>query len=210
MLIGTGDVRTWLQIPEGDNDPNAKIESLIKAVQKFIDNYVGYPLEANTYTSLPEFCQLDGTGEAWIYVPVYPLSSVSNVCIDSDRDFGAGTTLDVSSDIYFYKNGKIVSEAGYFTNGRRNVRIDYVAGYAPVAGGTYNAAVSSYPIGEDMLQVMREMVSKEYKEGATMIQSAENEATAQTFQQMLASNSFWRQTLNIYKNYSQGLMGHGE
>lgn len=207
-LIGTSDVRTWLQLAEGDNTPNAKIASLITAVQKFADNYVGYPIEANTYTSNPEYCILDGTGSYVIYLPISPISSISDVRVDADRVFGDGTELDVTNDIFFYKNGKVISEGGYFTRGHRNVRVDYVAGYAPVTGGTHNAAVSSYPIGDDMKQTMLEMVTKSFKEGATLIHTAENEAAGQTIQQMLATNSFWRKTLNVYKDYSQGLMGY--
>ena len=209
-LIGTGNVRTWLTLAEGDNTPNAKIASLITAVQKFVDNYVGYPIEANTYTSNPEFCILDGTGESFIYLPIYPVSSISDVRIDSEREFGSGTEINVTDDIFFYKNGKVVSEDGYFLRGRQNVRIDYKAGYAPVTGGTHDNAVSSYPIGEDMKQTMLEMVTKSFKEGATLIHTAETEGEGRTIQQMLATNSFWRKTLNVYKDYSQNLMGYAE
>jgi len=206
MLIGTGDVRTWLALPDEDTRPNEKISSLIKAVQEFCDNYTGRKLEAATYgsTANESINLIDGTGKSWVYVPNPPISMISSVSVDSDRGFGAGTLVP-TGDVYFYpKSGKIVSEGGSFISGHRNVNIHYNGGYAPVKGGTHDNAVSTYPIPYDLQQTMVEMVSQSMKEGVTMIHSVESEDKP-TFVQMLTQNSFWRNTLNRYKMYVVGL-----
>ena len=203
MLISTGTVRTWLSIATDDITPNAKIDSLIKAIQDFCDSYTGRELEAGIYTSDVNNCIFDGSGKAWIYTKQYPLSHVNDIRVDADREWGSGAIV-ATNDVYFYPSGKIVSEAGYFTKGRRNVRIDYNAGYAPVVGGTHNSAVGSYPCPYDLQQTMVEMVVQSFKEGITMVHTVENENNL-NFVQMLSQKSFWRKTLNNYKNYAIGL-----
>lgn len=206
MLINTSTVRTWLALKDGDDKPNAKIENLIKAVQKFCDVYTGRQLEAQQYLTDPQFSYYDGDSKPWIYTKQYPVSHVNSINIDSDRVFGAGTVLS-TADIFYYPSGKIVSEAGYFTRGRRNVLIDYNAGYAPIVGGTHNSAVSSYPAPYDLTQTMTEMVSQSFKEGITLVHTVQTGGAEQTpkFIQMLSKNSFWRRTLNAYKRLDIGL-----
>lgn len=207
-LISTGAVRTWLKLAAADTGPNDKIASLINAVEDFCDSYTNRKLEAVVYSSDLENCHYDGPGGYWLYTKQYPISSIQNIRIDSDRDFGDSTVL-VSDDYYFYPSGKLISEGGYFTRGHRNVRIDYTAGFAPVLGGTHNNAISTYPCPYDLQQVIIEMVAKSMKEGITMIHTVQSEE-APTFQQMLTAKSFWRTTLNKYKNYAIGLEGYDE
>ena len=126
-LIGTGDVRTWLNIPDGEKQPNDKLSQLCTAVQSFVETYLNRKLEAQRFATHPDYCYFDGTGQPFIYVPIYPISNVYEVAVDNARDFGSGSLIG-TNDIFFYPDGKIVSEQGYFTRGRRNVRIDYLAG----------------------------------------------------------------------------------
>lgn len=208
-LISTADLRTWMGITEGDKEPNAKLASIILAVEDFVDSYTNRKLEAAVYRTHPDYSYLDGMSTRYIYLPVYPVSYVSEVNVDSERTFGSGTVIP-SSDIFFYPStGKVVSEGGYFTSGRRNVRFDYIAGYAPVVGGTHNATVSSYPIPNDLKQVMIEMCVNSFKEGITAVHTVQNEAQI-SFTQMLTDNSFWKNVLNKYKNFSASLEGREE
>lgn len=201
-LISTADLRQWMGIEAGDKQPNAKLDSLSSAIQDFVDSYTNRKLEAQTYRTDPMFCYLDGTGCSYIYAPQYPISYVTEVAIDADRVFDSAT-LVASADLFWYPSGKIVSEAGYFTKGRRNVRLDYIAGYAPVVGGTHNAAVSSYPIPMDLKQTMIEMCVESFKEGITAVHTVESQDpnVSPRFVQLLSQNSFWRNTLIKYKAF---------
>ena len=208
-LISTSDLRIWLSIEEGDKGPNTKLDSVSKAVEDFVDSYCMRPLEARTYFNHFDYSIMDGQGTSWIYLPIFPVSYVSSVYVDNDRDF-ASSALIASDDIFFYSNGKVVSEGGYFTRGRRNVRIDYTAGYAPVVGGTHNSAISTYPIPLDLKQVLIEMAVDVYKEGATAIHTVESQTGEIKMIQMLSKNSFWRNVLNKYKDFSASLRGREE
>lgn len=209
-LISTSDLRSWLGIEEGDKGPNAKLDSISKAIEDFVDSFTNRKLEAARYNSDPQFTYFDGSGLSYIYAPQYPISYIYSVNVDSERDFASGTLI-ATADIFWYPSGKVVSEAGYFTRGRRNVKMDYIAGYAPVVGGTHNSSVSTYPIPEDLKQVMVEMTVETFKEGLTAIHTVApaGEAPGRIIQ-MLSSNSFWRNVLNKYKNFDAALQGRDE
>jgi hypothetical protein len=200
-LISTADLRTWLSIEEGDKKPNAKLDALSRAIEDFVDSFTNRKLEAARYNSDPQFTYLDGTGYEHIYLPQYPVSYVYGAYVDADRLFGSGTEI-ATADLYWYPSGKLVSEGGAFSLGHRNIKIDYIAGYAPVVGGTNNASVSTYPIPQDLKQVMIEMVVESFKEGITAVHSVVGENIAEPrFIQMLTRNSFWSNVLNKYKAF---------
>lgn len=203
-LVSTLDLRLWMSIEEGDKTINAKLAYIARAVEDFCDSYTNRRLKAQTYTTDPQFSYLDGKGYDYIYTPQYPVSYVSEVNIDSSRDFTSSTALD-STDFFWYPNGKIISEGGNFLRGRRNIRLSYIAGYAPVVGGTHSMAVSTYPIPEDLKQVMVEMCVESVKEGMTAVHSIDGEQPR--FIQMLKENSFWKNVLNKNKAFDASLVG---
>ena len=197
MLVGTGDIRTWLALASNDTGPNQKLENLSNAVQDFIENQCNRKFEAVLYKTHPYHCYFDGTGQAFIYLPQYPIWYVNEVAIDADRNFAAGATIATDDIIVYPQEGKIVSEAGYFTRGRRNVRVEYYAGY-----GT-----GSYPVPFDLKQVIIEMSVQAVKEGITAVHTVVG--TEETkFIQMLNKDSMWRKTIMSYKNMAV-ITGYG-
>jgi len=188
-LIGTSDVRNWLQIPEADKNPNAKIETLIDAIQAFVESETNRKLEAQRFSTHPDYCYLDGFGKPFIYLPVYPIWNIYEVAIDNEREFGSGSLVG-TDDIFFYPDGKVVSEVGYFTRGRRNVRFDYYAGYG----------AGSYPLPSDLKQVMVEMTAKAYKDGLAVLHAIPAVASPEpALVNMYAKNSFWKKIVMKYK-----------
>jgi hypothetical protein len=199
-------------IEEGDKKPNAKLASIAQAIEDFVDSFTNRKLEAQVYRTNPEFCYLDGNGKRWMYLPQYPISYITEVNIDSEREFGSGTVV-ASADIFWYPSGKVVTEGDHFQYGRRNIRFDYVAGYAPVVGGTHNAVVSSYPIPNDLKQVMTEMIVMLFKQGITEVhtsQSSGGEGVYPKFYYSMVKDSFWLNTLNKYKAFDVSLSGNEE
>jgi len=187
MLIGTGDVRTWLGLNDSDRTPNAKILSLCSAIQAFVESYTNRKLEAQRFTTHPDHCYLDGTGKPWIYLPIYPIWNIYEVAVDNDREFGSGTLIGMD-DIIFDPQGKVMSEAGYFTRGRRNVRFDYYAGYG----------AGSYPLPADIKQVMVEMIVETYKSGLTAIHQVQTPQGEVFFLKLLSNNTMWKECLGRY------------
>lgn len=208
-LISTYDLRIWMGIKEGDREPNAKLASISLSVEDFVDSFTNRKLEASRYSTDPYFTYLDGTGRSYIYAPQYPVSYVYEVNVDSERVWDSSTLIP-TADIFWYPDGKIVSEGGYFTRGRRNVKLDYIAGYAPVVGGTWNMSVSTYPLPQDLKQTMIEMCVESFKEGITAVHTVNNPEGDTKFVYMLNKNSFWSNTLNKYKAFDAMFSGREE
>src|SRR3990167_5575686 len=209
-LISTADLRVWMGISSGDVAPNAKLSSIAQAIEDFVDSYTNRKLEAQRYLTDPYFSYLDGNRLRYIYLPQYPVSYVSSVNVDNDHVFGSGTLL-ASADFFWYPTGKLVSEGEYFVSGRRNILIDYTAGFAPVIGNTHDNAVSTYPIPRDLKQTMIEMCVSSFKEGMTAVHTVDGGAEGEPkFVQMLNRNSAWSNTLNKYKSFTPALEGYEE
>lgn len=208
-LISTGDIRDWIGVADGDKTPNEKLAAITKAIQDFVDSVTNRKLEAATYNNDQMYSILDGTGKPWLYLPQYPVSHIDWVGIDADRVWGTGAAIS-TADIFFYPmSGKVVSEGGYFTRGRRNIKVNYNAGYAPVVGGTHNTAIGTYPLPYDLKQVMVEMSVQAIKEGITAVHTVVG-AEFSRFVQLLSGNSFWSNVLAKYTNYAVGLSDREE
>ncbi len=208
-LISTLDLRLWMGLEEGDKKPNVKLIAIAQAIEDFVDSYTNRKLEAARYNSDPSNTYYDGTGRRYLYVKQYPISYVYEVNVDSERTFGSGTLIP-TADIFFYTSGKVVSEGGYFVSGRRNIKVDYIAGYAPVVGGTWNSSVSTYPVPADLKQTMVEMAVESFKEGMTAVHTVQSQQGDPRFIQMLSKNSFWSNVLNKYKSYDAMLQDRDE
>jgi hypothetical protein len=207
-------------IEEGDKKPNAKLSSIAQAIEDFVDSYTNRKLEATRYLTNPDFCYYDGNGKNYLYLKAYPISYVSSVNIDGDRTFSSGT-LYSSGDYYWYPSGKLrlTSGSAYYDNncggfyrGRRNILVDFTAGFAPIVGGTHNMAVSTYPIPYDLKQVMVEMCVESFKEGMTAVHTVQpgQGGGDPKFIQMLSRNSFWSNVLNKYKAFDLMFDGRDE
>ena len=197
MLIGTSDLRAWLSLSEGDKTSNDKLETLSLAIQRFVETYTNRQLEATYYNNHRDYSIYDGPGCSWIYTKQYPVSWVSAVYVDSDRAWTSGSLVASADVVVYWDSGKILSEAGYFSRGHRNVRIDYIAGYGSVL-------TSSYPLPFDLKQTMIEMAVQTFKEGITGVHTVAGMEEVK-FIQMLRDNSLWRNTLNAYKNFAKRL-----
>jgi len=208
-LISTYDLRLWLGIEEGDNQPNSKLASLALFVEDFADQFTNRALEARTYFQDPDNSYYDGEGTRYIYLKQYPVSYVSSVNVDSEHTFAAATLI-ASADLYWYSDsGKLITEGDYFSRGRRNVLINYTAGYAPVVGNTHNSSVSTYPVPLDLKQVLLEMCTLSFKEGMTAVHTVQTQDQLRIVQ-MLSGDTMWNKTLSKYKKWDGALAGRWE
>jgi hypothetical protein len=201
-LIGTAEVRQWLGLAEGDKEPNDKIATLIDAVEDYVEGACNRKFEAQLYKTDVNYCYLDGTGMAFLYLPQYPVWYVNEVIIDADRNFPVGYLIGTDDIILYEQEGRIVSEAGYFTKGKKNVRVEFYAGFASGSHTShFGEGLVQFPVPTDLKQTVVEMVSQLIKDGVTTLHSPQQD-NRRSFEQMVSSNSFWKGTINSYKNFS--------
>jgi len=205
MLVGTGAIRTWLALDEGDREPNAKIESLSQAIQGFVEGQCHRKFEGMLYKTNPQYCYFDGSGARGIYLPQYPVWYINEFNVDADRSFGSATQISTSDLVLYEGNGRVISDAGSFTRGNRNCYVEYYAGYA---AGTHNShdglGTISYAVPPELTQLIVEMVTQSMKEGITAVHTVTSgpAGTEQMrFMQMLTKNSAWKRIIDNYTNF---------
>lgn len=131
MLCTVEDVQA---LPEFDTSAydESQIETAISTIDAQIKRYCGRDFEATDYTHV-----LDGNGQDELYLPQFPLISVTTVKI-SDSEITDYVMLTES----LYRSSK-------WTSGRRNIEITYRAGYETVPADLVNLAAR---MSADMLR----------------------------------------------------------
>jgi hypothetical protein len=150
---------------------------MIDACQEIFENELNRQLEKQTYTIL-----LDGTGTRSIYVPAYPIISITSLYVDNDRAFGADTLIPSTGYVFYPTTGEIVMVEGtfpvryaYFTKGRQNVKVIYDGGY------TFSGTSVTLP--KDIRKAVKDQVKFMFKkwqdgtEGVTSYSTLNNNQT---------------------------------
>ena len=193
---------------DGDKRINPKLLAIAQAIQAFVECSCNRNLEAQHYHNDPYYSYIDGRGKRFFYLPQHPVSYLSEVNVDPNRVWNSSTIVS-PNDYFWMPTGKVEANAvnfypnsdnGYFYRGKRIIKCDYIAGYAPVVGGTWDSTVSTYPIPADLKQVMVEMCVESIKEGITGVHTVQgNTTTPDRFTKMLSANSFWMEVITSFK-----------
>jgi hypothetical protein len=118
------DLKAWLNIPVGNTTDDVLLQSLLTRVSITMQNWMNRNIPSATYTETR-----DGNGSDALVMPNKPITDVTSVII-------GGKVIPESSD--GIQNGYVFGEWGIyllgysFTQGRRNVKVTYVAGYNPL------------------------------------------------------------------------------
>lgn len=131
MLITVASAKTYLGIAAIDTTYDDIIEDMILAVGDIFDNELNRKLQSETYT-----IYMDGTGTQSIFVPSYPITSITSINIDADRVFGSGTLVSSGDYVFYQSTGEIKMfkseypvRYNYFPTGSQNIKVVYVGGY---------------------------------------------------------------------------------
>ena len=154
MLVTLADMKAYLNIESSDTAYDDIITDMINAVGAQFDNYTNRTLEADDYT-----LQIDGSGLDHIFLPDYPINSITSLHIDTDRVFGDDAEISTSNYVKYDASGKItlVSNSwwcGKFPAEAQCVKIVYNAGYITTAGDTYNLPADIYKACKDQVKYL--------------------------------------------------------
>ncbi|MDE1145632.1 MAG: hypothetical protein PW843_03295 [Azospirillaceae bacterium] len=125
-LTDVTTVKAWLSPPLTTTTDDGLLTRLIQAESAFIRNWLGRDLSSATYTQ-----SLDGTGNAVLPLPAYPVTAVAAVSVDgvavpaqpADQPLAYG---------YAHDDQTVVLTGGVFPRGRRRVTVTWTAGYDPL------------------------------------------------------------------------------
>jgi hypothetical protein len=98
-------------------------------------------------TSRTEY--FDGDNSDTLHVKAYPISAVTSLYVDPDRDYGS--TTEISSDDYTYyaTEGTIKTDGALLAGGHKSIKLTYTGGYSTVPA--------------DLQQAVKELVLFWYK-----------------------------------------------
>jgi len=124
-LVSLSDAKAFLKISGATED--TVIENMINRASIFANDYTQRLLLSRVNTDY-----YDGDGTGTLILNQYPVSTLSNLYDDVDRAFGAGTAINVSTDVYLDVNNGIIrllNNAVAFMKGIANVKVVYTAGH---------------------------------------------------------------------------------
>jgi uncharacterized phiE125 gp8 family phage protein len=128
-LVALADAKAFLKISASTED--VIVGDIVNAVSGTINRYCGRVFLSAEYT---EF--YDGTGTRELILRKFPVTSVTSLNDDVNRQWTDATAKDVNSDVILDGGAGILSlwnNGGRFARGRQNVKIVYTAGYALAA-----------------------------------------------------------------------------
>lgn len=135
QLVELDDVLEFIGVEDTD-ERIYKLERYINAASWFCNNYTHRKLKSRDLT---EYYNGDGTNV--LLMNNYPVTAITHVYDDLDRDYESDTEID-SDDLVYMPDGlacKIVYDGGVFSKGIKNIKVEYTAGYETIPWDLYQA-----------------------------------------------------------------------
>ena len=108
----------------GSTTEDDRIKLLINSCSIQFESACKRKIISATYTEYH-----DGMGDDAIMLHQYPVTSVTSVYDDPDRDYESGDLVDSDDYMYDEDSGILRLEGGVFQNSKQNVKVTYVAGF---------------------------------------------------------------------------------
>ena len=124
-VLPVSDVKSFLNLTNTKAGRDDWLERELSTQFEVIERYLDRPVVAQQFRD-----ELDGTGYDSLDLEFTPVQSVIDVRIDANRRFGMNTRID--TDGYIVDDDSIEMLYDSFPIGRRNVRIQYIAGYGEI------------------------------------------------------------------------------
>lgn len=120
MLVTLANAKTYLGVSGSGDD--ATITDMIEAATEAMEQFTGRHLDSTTITEY-----LNGTGGRLLWLKE-PAESITNLWNDSAHAWGAATLVD--ADDYLLTGCEVDYLDHIWSEGRRNIKVTYKAGYA--------------------------------------------------------------------------------
>lgn len=136
-LVTVQQVKDYYGITGADHTEDALVSTLIDRISYMFATATDTVFASATYTH-----QLDGNGRSALYLPNYPITSITSIYTNSDWDFTDSEDLIDSADYRIDDGCRFVQLIDdVFPAGVMNVQIIYVAGYATIPADIEQACI---------------------------------------------------------------------
>lgn len=136
-LIDAATVREMVPSLTGTGE-DSQIDSFIARFGALAAGYMGFPaasvggnptLESATYTRY-----FDGTGTKYLRLDVLPITAITSIHVDVDREYDSSHLVAASDYEIFGDEGLVIlkqeSTQGVFDHGKRSIKVVFTAGYS--------------------------------------------------------------------------------
>ncbi len=130
-------VQGYLGLTGTDEARDALLTRLIAAVSEAVEHYCN-----REFALLRRVEFYDGEGAASLSLRCRPVQEVFRVCDDPARVYADGSVLPAGSWVLYEKEGLLRLQGLRFAAGLKNVRVEYLAGYASVPAAVEQAAIA--------------------------------------------------------------------
>ena len=188
-LLSLADAKEFLgSTATTDNDGN--ISDLMNAASLRFETETGRKLKSRDYTET-----YDGNGKSFMYLNNWPLSSTTiTITVDSNRAFSDTDDQLTSTDIMLTtESGMVELDNDSFDLGKKNVQVEYTAGYTSDVAFDLVFANKEY---------LRLLWAKQTKEIPIGLRNENYEGMSRSFEQDLPWSV--KKTLDIYRDRSGG------
>jgi len=165
-LVTVDEVKSYVNITTSIDNLEDTLEDLINRVTDWFHRTCGVEqFEAKNYTEY-----YNGTGTNELMVDQRPINSISILADDIDWQWTSDTYFD--SDDYAILDDMIVLKDEIFTEGIRNIKITYNAGYSTIPDilkqACIDEVVNLYNRREDL-----DLLTKTYADGGSITRSTD-------------------------------------
>ena len=160
-LVSVAEVKEFLDIPETETNNDAMLLNIIVRTQSEAENYCGRIFTAADYT---EYHNGDMTGN--VIVNNSPIVSISALCDDTSREYGAETLIDPSDYVFDEETGIVELDGLCFDRGLKNIKVVYRAGY-----GTGGATLPN-----DLKNALIKLAAADYVRGKMQVSYVRGES----------------------------------
>jgi hypothetical protein len=133
-LVSTTSMTTYLGIALGSTE-ESECDLLINAASRLAVDYTGRGMDNNGVSRLLSTSRTeyyDGDGTDTLHLRSYPISAVTSIYVDPDRDYGSSDLLDTDDYVYYENEGKICTDGSLFSPGRKSIKVTYTGGYTSI------------------------------------------------------------------------------
>ena len=141
LLCTLADIRIRLGLETGDTDDDQMLYSIIKGVSAAFDTYCNRTFILNSSAATEYY----SGGRQKLYLPRYPILSITSVTESVDWDWDNETALTADDDYHAMTDRGALHRVGtLWLSGAETVRVVYTGGYV-AAGGTAGTGETALP-----------------------------------------------------------------
>lgn len=136
-LVSFDLAKAYLKIPDATTSEDQLINFWINSATDELERECDRQLKSRAVTGEIQH----GRGQNIILLKEWPVTAISELRIDNQRDFTAASTLVDPTDYRICDDGNGVLYTGNFPRGYGNIKVTYTAGYTTVPSDLQNACL---------------------------------------------------------------------